>query len=71
MTNPYDSPPETEDDDQQAKEPERRLPCAQFGAIALMVVAVVFGVSGELTEGSYAFAMAAVILVYGRVVGDW
>lgn len=71
MANPYDTPPEFDDDDQRPKGNERGLPLTQLGGIAIMLIAIAFGLRGELTEGSYAFAMAVVILVYGRVVGDW
>lgn len=71
MNNPYDTPPEVDDDDQRPEEPDRRLPLTQLGGIALMLIAIAFGFRGEIAEGSYAFAMAAVILIYGRVVGDW
>jgi hypothetical protein len=71
VNNPYDTPPEVDDDDQRPEEPDRRLPLTQLGGITLMLIAIAFGFRGEITEGSYAFAMAAVILIYGRVVGDW
>ncbi len=70
MTNPYDTPPEVDDDDMRPKEPKRKPHPTQLFAIAILLLGIACQLTGNATESACANVMALAVLIYQRFVGD-